>query len=569
LVLQIIDKSISLMRVKKLCFFIVFISMSQFAIGQSIIDRLNIFEKENYSRGIEKNIDSLLFYSAEMQKSLTPCVKVYGGIVKANIFYKKGEYKKSEAICLSILASIQDSNSDCQQKNKFNIYDRLFWINKNTNNYTQAFDYLVLKEKISRNFKNKGTRFYLKKVSNQFGKGLIKSALGFYDEAISILKSGIKEIDLINITTDKQKYSYITHKSSALNILGNTYLNQSTNYKDSRLDSAYLYYKKAYNVALNFQPPHEDSYQLYTLKRVQVLIKQEKYNYALYLIETIKSPIGAGQDLSFLKAVTYHHLNKKDSTIYFAQRFLNYQQNTPSARKNRLKIYTILAKEYDTLNKSDSAYKYSELGLHEISLLNTDKTKFNKSHYLYNLNQIKKESLKNVKREHNNHIVQIVLISVLVIILVVYFYYRRKKASEKFNIKLDEIKIKNTPQKKEYHIEKELENTILDQLVELENSELFLNKDFSIHQLAKKLDTNTSYLSYIINNTKQQSFKQYISKLRIDYLINRLKTDKRHHNYTIQYLAEEIGYTNASAFTRAFKKQVGITPSNFIKSLDL
>ena len=38
--------------------------------------------------------------------------------------------------------------------------------------------------------------------------------------------------------------------------------------------------------------------------------------------------------------------------------------------------------------------------------------------------------------------------------------------------------------------------------------------------------------------------------------------------YSIQALAEELGYTNASAFTRAFKKQIGVTPSVFLKSLD-
>jgi AraC-like DNA-binding protein len=557
------------MRVKNLCFFIAFVSMAQFTFGQSIIDRLNSFEKENYSRGIEKNIDTLLFYSTLMQKSLDPCIKVAGKFIKANIFYKKGEYKKSEKICLSILESIKDLNSDCQKKNKFNIYDRLFWINKNTNNYTQAFDYLVLKEKISEKFKNKDPKFQLKRVSNQYSKAMIKSALGFYDEAISLLKNGITEIDLIAINTDKHKHSYTTHKSSALNILGDTYLKQSSNYKDTRLDSAYLYYQKAYNVALNFDPPHKDSYQLYTLRRVKVLIKQQKYDNALSMIKTIQNPTGFGQGLNFLKAVTYHQLKKKDSTIYFARQFLNDQHNTPSTTKNRLEIYNILAKEYSVLNKPDSAYKYSELGLHEISLLNTDKTKINKSHYLYNLNQIKKESEKNVKREQQNNIVQIVLIIFLTLILVAYFYRRRKKTSEEFNLKLDEFKIKNTPKKKEYHIEKELENKILDQLIELENSESFLKSDFSIHQLAKKLDTNTSYLSYIINNTKQQSFKQYISKLRIDHLIDKLKNDKKYHNYTIQYLAIEIGYTNASAFTRAFKRQVGTTPSDFIKSLSL
>jgi AraC-like DNA-binding protein len=66
---------------------------------------------------------------------------------------------------------------------------------------------------------------------------------------------------------------------------------------------------------------------------------------------------------------------------------------------------------------------------------------------------------------------------------------------------------------------------------------------------------------------KNKSFKQYITELKIEYLIKKLKLDKNYRKYTIKYLAEEIGYTSASAFTRAFKKHKGIIPSEFIKSL--
>jgi YesN/AraC family two-component response regulator len=86
--------------------------------------------------------------------------------------------------------------------------------------------------------------------------------------------------------------------------------------------------------------------------------------------------------------------------------------------------------------------------------------------------------------------------------------------------------------------------------------------------LSKKLNTNTSYLSYIINKEFNQSFKQYITELRIEYLIKKLTKESKYKNYTIKSLGEEIGYTNASAFTRAFKKYKGITPSEFIKYLN-
>ena len=103
---------------------------------------------------------------------------------------------------------------------------------------------------------------------------------------------------------------------------------------------------------------------------------------------------------------------------------------------------------------------------------------------------------------------------------------------------------------------------------ELKKSNDYLKATFNINTFAKKLNTNTSYLSYTINKEHDKSFKQYITELRIEYLIKKLTEDIKYRTYTIKYLAEEIGYTNASAFTRAFKKYKGITPSEFIKGLN-
>ena len=126
---------------------------------------------------------------------------------------------------------------------------------------------------------------------------------------------------------------------------------------------------------------------------------------------------------------------------------------------------------------------------------------------------------------------------------------------------------KSIPLKKKYILNKVLKKEILIGLQELEHSKDFLNLDFNIQFLAKKLNTNTTYLSYTVNRLKNQPFKQYVMKLRMAYLINKLQEENKFRNYTIKALAEEIGYTNASAFTRAFKKYKGITPSEYLKSL--
>ena len=152
---------------------------------------------------------------------------------------------------------------------------------------------------------------------------------------------------------------------------------------------------------------------------------------------------------------------------------------------------------------------------------------------------------------------------------IIFFYYRKNKRTIiKFDNARQQLNDIPVIHKKEYNIDKKLENKFLKGINELKKSTDFLDPGFSIKVLSKKLNTNTSYLSYIINKEFNQSFKQYITELRIEYLIKKLTRESKYKNYTIKSLGEEIGYTNASAFTRAFKKYKGITPSEFIKYLN-
>ena len=112
-----------------------------------------------------------------------------------------------------------------------------------------------------------------------------------------------------------------------------------------------------------------------------------------------------------------------------------------------------------------------------------------------------------------------------------------------------------------------MEQKIINGLKNLENSSDYLSTSFNLNKFAKRLQTNTSYVSFIINNQEGITFKQYYTSLRIEYIIKKLREDSTYKKFTIQYLGEIVGYKNASAFTRAFKKHQGITPYKFIKQL--
>lgn len=554
--------------------FFIFLLTASISLASAQTD---ISNKENLDK-IEKfgniNIDSLFYYARKSQKSTDPCTKNLGLIGEASAYYKKGDFDESEKICLRVIQNLLKKATICDHKISLSLYNRLFWIKKNQGKYNNAFNYLLEMKKVIETIPKKDEYYHLHKLSVNNNIASLKEILGLSNEALSILKKTNR--DLKKLSNDNSHYYNhlkVIHASN-LNTIGNTYFNLGKNSITYYLDSAAIYYKKAYQVAQSFVPPHKNSQRLYALKKIKIHAQKKEFNKALDILLSIDNKdISSGviQGVHFLKSIVYYNLKKSDSTLIYANKFLSYDEKTPSTKINKIVIFDILANQYNNLHKNDSAYKYARLGLEELSQLTANKNKINKTHYKYNFNQIKKENDVVVNSEHKTHIIQIIVISIIAILLILYLIYRsktkRRKALLDFDVILDEIQLSQTPPKKDYNIEKDLEESILLQLEQLESSTDYLSCDFNIKLLADKLETNTSYLSYIINNTKNQSFKQYITKFRIDYLIHKLNTEEQYLNYTIQYLAEEIGYTNASAFTRAFKKELGITPSEYIKSL--
>ena len=101
-----------------------------------------------------------------------------------------------------------------------------------------------------------------------------------------------------------------------------------------------------------------------------------------------------------------------------------------------------------------------------------------------------------------------------------------------------------------------------------EKTHRYTKNKITLNTLAKELKTNISYLSKIINVHKGLNFPNYLKKLRIDYAIEKLKDDAKFRTYTIQAIAEEVGFNKAQSFSAAFYKKTGFYPSYFIKQLE-
>jgi AraC-like DNA-binding protein len=114
----------------------------------------------------------------------------------------------------------------------------------------------------------------------------------------------------------------------------------------------------------------------------------------------------------------------------------------------------------------------------------------------------------------------------------------------------------------------ETETKLLELLDEFERGKLFNNKNMSLPFLAGELNTNTKYLSYVINQHKSADFKSYINRLRINYIVDKIINDEKYRQYKISILADECGFSSHSKFASVFKAVTDFSPSAYIKLLD-
>lgn len=199
----------------------------------------------------------------------------------------------------------------------------------------------------------------------------------------------------------------------------------------------------------------------------------------------------------------------------------------------------------------------------------------------YNL--ISDEYSKDYEDDKSGYLNTIYIVSgiFLVIILVCVFFWQKTLQRKKgLDVIINYIEITRsnligsfsiTDKKQEPRknvILKETEEQILNKLKRFESSKRFINKDISLAVLAGQLDSNTKYLSEIINTHYNVNFNTYINKLRINYIIEKLKTDPNFINYKISYLAENCGFSSHSSFATVFKSITGISPVKFIELLN-
>lgn len=103
-------------------------------------------------------------------------------------------------------------------------------------------------------------------------------------------------------------------------------------------------------------------------------------------------------------------------------------------------------------------------------------------------------------------------------------------------------------------------------LVYFEKEKPYLKPNFSIAQIALKMEVPQNHVSYCITSIYKTKFSKMKTKLRVEQTKIFLR-ESVHSKITIDGIAQLAGFNSRSSFYIAFKEETGITPSDYLKSI--
>ncbi|MGD1318156.1 helix-turn-helix domain-containing protein [Chryseobacterium sp. 2R14A] len=432
---------------------------------------------------------------------------------------------------------------------------------------------------------------YLKDSKNDFLKyqniyhiGVVKSYLGYYDEALTIFDECI---------------AFFEPKTDG-DIQDNTVFNNTKGYLNS-LHQAIICYqalgkdveaKKMLDEAAKKTPKTKDFYleKSYFEKSLGVSeFKNKNYTQAIKYFDQALPELLKVNDFSwasyiyFYKGKSYEILGNQDLEVD------NYKKVDSIFNKNKF-ILPELRSNYEELieyYKKNSNHKeelyYTNQLLKVDSVIASDFKHLSTRIYKEYDTKMLMETKENLEKTNSYSKLLLFICLAIIAALGIIMYYRiRKQKNIQKNyddllIKLEDAsnqpEVVPTPIKTEatYTADKNIkfDSSIVEKLLNdiqvFENKQGYLEQGLTLKKLAEQFKTNTSYLSQVINEYKGSNFNSYINALRINYATQKIYQDKEWRKYSIEHIASAAGFSNRQSFSNIFLEQNGIRPADFIK----
>lgn len=420
------------------------------------------------------------------------------------------------------------------------------------------------------------------------------------------------EIGNFQIAINKSLHSAnLIEKNKALFPVDQYYLNKSTTYLNigkyyetkfenennqniKLLDSAYYFYKKT--IAFSFE--NTKNRIRAQLNIANVLSKKNKNNEAEKAYQNIFSETKetnwtyenglASYNLAYL----YYNQKKYEKSLIYFQKTDSIYHLTKSNIDDFIYSNYYQSKIYESLSDSENSLKHANIYLEYFA--KNEENMINQSQAInqtQNTNTLKNE-MEVMKEKYTTTVlgkkILFYFLGILTLSLL-FIYFKNRNKNKKAELKYKEIienykeqlqesttkqteKIATDSEKESklsnLNLDEEKENLLYEKLLKLEEQKVYLNQDFTLQFVAKKIKTNTTYLSYIVNKRFGKTFSEYANELKINYVINEMITNKSYRKYSTQAIAESVGYKNATSFTKLFNKKTGLSPVKFAEKLN-
>ncbi len=398
--------------------------------------------------------------------------------------------------------------------------------------------------------------------------GFIKRISGDFKQAIDLYKQNLKFAYSRNIDTVR----YLNTLTSIANV-----------YNDMKLpDSAMLYNEIGIRDSKKFKQISELNH--FSLNNGISFYLKHQYQKAIDTIEKYipyYEGLKSKQNLEFAYYYCGEAYLKKENY----DKALYYLKKTDTLFENKGNLYPVIRTNFVRLvNYYKQKKDYQNHLLYLNKLIRFDSILYSQNIYLnkelinkYDIPKIqleKKAVLKEMYENKRNSVFIIISISIILVIVCLLLFLQAKQKlqyKKRFNKIIEhqktEQKVTKTHTKNTLAVPDEIVSNILDSLDLFEKNQEFTKSNITLVSLAKKCNTNSNYLSKVINNYKEKKFTNYLNELRVEYAINKMKTDNIFRKYTIKAIALEVGFKSSDSFSKSFFKLKGIKPSYFLKEL--
>lgn len=502
------------------------------------------------------------------------------------IFMQRG-YPDSALVCYSIVAGRYSKDlSVSEQKVCRNAYFNrwLIYFNK-MYDFSKAYENLTKADEISKNIGDTDPNIEL-------------AFAYFYETMEDNIQDNTNRLKNIH-HCHRAFYSALKHKKS--DVMDRAFVNYIT--------SAYKYgifsdeSAKMYKDYADFKDATEPFFKEFNLNlyKLYEFILKNNYEEALKLSDRMKRRISevdyADKFLYIVQCVKFDIYTRKGEytdalkCMEVVQEIL--LRNPNINKRTTLEIYKDIYTCYQKMGETN-AYKenLNKYLLLKESLLNMKQvTRMNEIAFLGEIAKMD-ENLAMMREKARTQNVFFLLMSVIILIIVlsVFLLYRKNKHLAETNMKLYEnfnelvrakdreiegmlakgmsdkkdVSDASTIKYKDSSLKADDKDEILARILKvMDNVDEICSNDFSAERLAKLTATSYKNVSQVINEKFECNFNVFLNRYRIEEACHRLSDTDKYGMYTIEAISESVGFKSRTRFASNFKKEVGMSPSEY------